>query len=274
MGNNASREGSAAAAQDSAARSAARATLGPDGGHLVSVSGVYLEQDADLDVVAGLINARKLAPFYRGLDELPDEPTRDTIDAALYAVAQPRAADDDRRKAALALLPNRRTEPERHRRAEALAYLKHGTVDCTICFLVYPANVKCVRSRLPALTGQYDPMLRQPDLHRMLHTDQADRSHAHSPRRQSLLAPDRTEPSSRSPSPAHFASKPSLASHTIRRRLRSSAHRPDRECLRRLPIGRRSSVRRRRRRARVSLSTRLRRRPVGASRARRASPRS
>ena len=150
MGNNASRESSASASHDAAPRPPARATLGPDGGHLVSVSGVYLEHDADLHVVAGLINARKLAPFYRGLDELPDEPTRETVDAALYEVAQPRAADDERRKAALALLPNRRTEPERHRRAEALAYIKYGTVDCTICFLTYPANVKCVCDARPA----------------------------------------------------------------------------------------------------------------------------
>lgn len=185
MGQGSSRDGApSGGSADTTPKPPARPSLGPDGGHLVSVSGVYLDQDADLDVVAALIHARKLAPFYRGLDELPDgEPGREAIEAALNEVAQPKANDDDRRKAALALLPNRRSEPERHRRAEALAYIKHGTVDCTICFLVYPANVKCVPRLMSALIRQHDALLRQPDLYRVLHADQARRPHTSASRR-------------------------------------------------------------------------------------------
>lgn len=97
-----------------------------DNGHLLPLSNIYPTSPQDWlhDVVQRLIVERKLAPFYRGLEDWDesDEFDRDEIDAALDNVG------DERSK------QWRRTLYTEHdRKAEAAMYKK--AAECPICFL-------------------------------------------------------------------------------------------------------------------------------------------
>lgn len=122
--------------------------FGPDGGHLVPLSGTYANQPQDWDkaVVHRLILSRALAPFYRGLQDeweqdTDDRPQLDRLLAAAGKVAAkapaPTAPDQDPEEVPLVAV-DRSREPERHREAEATAY-ERGTAECPICFLCVSA---------------------------------------------------------------------------------------------------------------------------------------
>ena len=96
-----------------------------DNGHLLPLSNVYPTSPQEWlhDVVQKLIIERKLAPFYRGIEDWDgDEYDKDAIDKALDDVG------DDQSK-------NWRKTAYRDsdRRAEAAMYKK--TAECPICFL-------------------------------------------------------------------------------------------------------------------------------------------
>lgn len=114
-----------------AAAEAARPTLYPqdsrvDNGHLVPLSNIYPSsaQDWIHDTVQRLIVERKLAPFYRGLEDWDGEDSfdKDEIDAALSGIG------DDRSKA---WRKDKMTDQDRA--DEAAMYQKAS--ECPICFL-------------------------------------------------------------------------------------------------------------------------------------------
>lgn len=135
----------------------------PDGGYLIPMSGTYpaVNQEWDKQVVARLINARQLAPFYRGLQdefELPDAEDDDTTTDDVFSEdsAQQRP-DDSRRMAKITELNDllnqvgikegqesvgdqghvgmRQRESHARIRAEMEAYAR-GTTECPICMLL------------------------------------------------------------------------------------------------------------------------------------------
>lgn len=114
-----------------AAAEAARPTLYPqdsrvDNGHLVPLSNIYptSPQDWIHDTVQRLIVERKLAPFYRGLDDFDGEDSfdRGEIDAALDSIG------DDRSK------EWRRDKLTKQERADEAAMYQKAS-ECPICFL-------------------------------------------------------------------------------------------------------------------------------------------
>ena len=106
------------------------ATLNPqdarvDNGHLLPLSNIYPSSPQDWlhDVVQKLIIDRKLAPFYRGLEDWEeDEYDKEAVNTALDKVG------DDQSKAWRSNLYK-----DSDRRAEAAMYKK--TAECPICFL-------------------------------------------------------------------------------------------------------------------------------------------
>lgn len=95
-----------------------------DGGGLVPLTGIYPSSPQDWlhDVVQRLIVDRKLAPFYRGLEDWDeDDFDRDEIDKALDKVG-----DSESKEMRAKYDPKRRQE-------EAGMYKK--TSECPICFL-------------------------------------------------------------------------------------------------------------------------------------------
>lgn len=98
-----------------------------DNGHLLPLSNIYpnATQDWLRDTVQSLIVERKLAPFYRGLEDYDDDEDsfdRDALDKALDEVG------DERAKLWRKTLYN-----DSDRKAEASMYKKAS--ECPICFL-------------------------------------------------------------------------------------------------------------------------------------------
>ena len=138
-------------------------TAGPDGGHLIPMSGTYpaVPQEWDKEVVARLILNRQLAPFYRGLQDefeaAEDEEDQDTfLDDSPRAddgSAMRRGVERQKRYAELeglldrvgikedqehigdhGLAGQRHNEPAVRRKAEVDFY-ERGTTECPICML-------------------------------------------------------------------------------------------------------------------------------------------
>jgi hypothetical protein len=157
-----------------------------DNGHLVPLSNIYpnAPQDWMHDAVQRLIVERKLAPFYRGLDdwEPPDDDDdfdREALDGELDKVG------DEQSK-------NWRTSTysKQDRLDEAMMYKKAS--ECPICFLYVLAPVRLLSSagltaplhrpnQVLSPSHQYFPLLRPAHLHRVLRSDQAGRPHHDKP---------------------------------------------------------------------------------------------
>jgi hypothetical protein len=97
-----------------------------DNGHLVPLSNIYpnATQEWLRDTVQSLIVDRKLAPFYRGLEDYDgeDDFNRDELDKALDDVGDERAK-----------MWRKSLYSEADRKAEASMYKKAS--ECPICFL-------------------------------------------------------------------------------------------------------------------------------------------
>ncbi|GAA97865.1 uncharacterized protein L969DRAFT_52583 [Mixia osmundae IAM 14324] len=105
----------------------------PDLGFLEPVSNVYANAPATWDhpVVHRLIESRKLAPFYRGLDGWEEGMSKDDIDSLLDAVVQGDGTS------------HRHEESEARQQKEITLYFR--TAECPICFLNYPPNINFSR---------------------------------------------------------------------------------------------------------------------------------
>lgn len=97
-----------------------------DNGHLVPLSNIYpnAPQEWLRDTVQSLIVERKLAPFYRGLEDYDgeDDFDKDALDTALDSVGDERAK-----------LWRKTLYTDADRKAEAAMYKKAS--ECPICFL-------------------------------------------------------------------------------------------------------------------------------------------
>jgi len=135
---------SLAAAANSAALAAAEAAKPTlyaqdarvDNGHLVPLSNIYptSPQDWIHDTVQKLIVDRKLAPFYRGLEDWDGEDSydRDEIDTALDAIGDEQSQSWRKGKM-----------KAQERLDEAAMYKKAS--ECPICFLYYPPLINTSR---------------------------------------------------------------------------------------------------------------------------------
>jgi hypothetical protein len=208
MGNQASSRRSSNASQSNPHAVAAGAPSGPsvsavhdyltvDGGLLYPATGIYkhVKQEWDQAVVHRLIQDRKLAPFYRGLQ---DEYA--TADGDLPAASAFSGIDDGAADTAAARLESlldavgvqkgedhlgdqiqrgqRLREPEAHRKAEREAY-ERGTEECPICMMCacFPPDITRAQFEHQELPAQHEhlPMLRSAYLHGMPRPDQAGR---------------------------------------------------------------------------------------------------
>ena len=156
-----------------------------DYGHL-SPQGVYTgPRDWNHPVVTQLIIDRKLAPFYRPLEDYSDDWDDDQILAARKdlpdsdsTISDPPAARPDPRDIPKPSPAPKRTTTlkEPSRCPEAALY--RGAVECPICFLVRyllphpprPHQPLTLSSVLPPEHEPF-PLLRSSNLHRMLRAD-------------------------------------------------------------------------------------------------------
>ncbi|KAK0459579.1 uncharacterized protein EV420DRAFT_1268652 [Desarmillaria tabescens] len=116
-----------------------------DFGHL-SPQGVYTgPRDWNQAVVSQLICARRLAPFYRPLEDYDESWDDDQILAARKELPDPENADQMTRIEAAPSSNGPKTSSKRPStlkepaRPEASVY--RGAVECPICFLYYPPNI-------------------------------------------------------------------------------------------------------------------------------------
>lgn len=128
-----------------------------DGGLLFPATGIYkhVKQEWDTAVVHRFILQRRLAPFYRGLQDDYASPANDVADSAFSGLD---AQDTAATRELDALLDavgvqkgeehqgnhikqgQRDREPEAHKKAEREAY-ERGTEECPICMMsVWPAS--------------------------------------------------------------------------------------------------------------------------------------
>ncbi|KAF9347233.1 SNF1-interacting protein, partial [Mortierella sp. NVP85] len=119
-----------------------------DGGALLP-HGVYSgPQDYDFRIVQRLILQRKLAPFYKGLEDWDDnEDALEEKAKQLKTAAAPSAASSGARQGHARTTStqsqtraNHMTEAERDMRR-----LYQGAIECPICFLYYPRNINRTR---------------------------------------------------------------------------------------------------------------------------------
>ncbi len=156
-----------------------------DYGSLVS-QGVYTgPKDWNQSIVSQLICARKLAPFYRPLEDYDESWDDDRILAARKELPDPEAAQDQPSRIEASASVKSSTSSKRPAlqkdvppKAEAAIY--RGAVECPICFLVSRLSIdaRCslsITSHRPVLSPQHQPfpLLRPPHLHRMLCPDKA-----------------------------------------------------------------------------------------------------
>lgn len=113
----------------------------------LSPQGVYTgTRDWNQAIVSQLIVARKIAPFYRPLEEYDESWDDDQILAARKDIPDPENGDvvtriESTHSSASKLPPNRRPGlPREPSKPEATVY--RGAVECPICFLVRP-NISC-----------------------------------------------------------------------------------------------------------------------------------
>ncbi|KAF9533484.1 hypothetical protein CPB83DRAFT_476322 [Crepidotus variabilis] len=112
--------------------------------------GVYTgTQDWNQQIVAQLIVSRKLAPFYRPLEDYEDSWDDEQILAARKELPDPDNADTVTRIETTSISSSHSGKSRRsssHKEpAKPEAQVYRGAVECPICFLYYPANIN--RSR-------------------------------------------------------------------------------------------------------------------------------
>ncbi|KAI0689132.1 hypothetical protein BC835DRAFT_1370284 [Cytidiella melzeri] len=118
--------------------------------------GVYTgPRDWNQNIVTQLIVDRKLAPFYRPLEEYEEDWDDEQILAHMKEPQQPESTDADssstRVDAASIVSSSSRTHHKRHSGSSKEACkeqpkqpelgIYHGAAECPICFLYYPANI-------------------------------------------------------------------------------------------------------------------------------------
>ena len=148
--------------------------------------GVYTgPRDWNHTVVTQLIVDRKLAPFYRPLEDYNDDWDDDQILAARKDLPDSDSTSSDPAAPKQSNAPKRTTslkEPSRY--PEAALY--RGAVECPICFLVCYLLILShhMLTRSSVLSSQYQPLplLRSSNLHRMLRADKASRTNHNTPR--------------------------------------------------------------------------------------------
>ena len=164
-----------------------------DYGSLVP-QGVYTgPRDWNQAIVSQLIVARKLAPFYRPLEDYDDSWDDDQILAARKELPDPENADVVTRIEATATAssshksrrPGSLKEP-----AKPEAQVYRGAVECPICFLVSQLLYLAVSEKLTSycisqvLPSKHQPfeVLRPGHMYGMLCTDQTCRTYHNTPR--------------------------------------------------------------------------------------------
>jgi hypothetical protein len=169
--------------------------------------GIYTgPRDWNHAIVSQLIVARKLAPFYRPLEDYDASWDDDQILAARKQLSPDADTVDQptRSESMHSISPksshSRRSASNRELpRADAAVY--RGAVECPICFLVSFLSVSLLRALAShyvmstELSPQYQPfsMLRPGNMHRVLCSDQTQRTHDYTSRfranRMPLLRP-------------------------------------------------------------------------------------
>lgn len=133
-----------------------------DGGHL-HPQGTYAQRNPDYNhaVVKGLIIEKKLAPFYRGLEDYEEDWEDEEVIKSLRSLRAGQGQPPPEGTPALTKVADKE-------RREARAY--KGAAECPICFLVRcsastPFN--CLTSASSVLSPKYQhyPLLRAADLH-------------------------------------------------------------------------------------------------------------
>ena len=153
-----------------------------DNGHLVPLSNIYpnAPQDWMHDAVQRLIVERKLAPFYRGLDDWEPPDDDDDFDREALDRELDKVGDEQSKKWRTSMYA------KQDRLDEAMMYKKAS--ECPICFLLVfaPTHLLVPRlTRVPAHCAyqilspshKHIPLLRPAHLHRVLCPDQAGRPH-------------------------------------------------------------------------------------------------
>ncbi|GJJ76905.1 hypothetical protein EMPS_09264 [Entomortierella parvispora] len=130
-----------------------------DGGALLP-NGIYTgPQDYDFRIVQRLILQRKLAPFYKGLEECADsEDAQEELKEKLLRAAatspsllSSASAPGKRPLSASAVPSSSSSQPHsthnysESERERELRRLYHGAIECPICFLYYPRNINRTR---------------------------------------------------------------------------------------------------------------------------------
>ncbi|KJA15933.1 hypothetical protein HYPSUDRAFT_47867 [Hypholoma sublateritium FD-334 SS-4] len=104
--------------------------------------GVYTgPKDWNQPIVSQLIVARKLAPFYRPLEDYEESWDEDQILAARKELPDPDSADSVTRIEATASSHRSKRPPSVREPSRADALVYRGAVECPICFLYYPPNI-------------------------------------------------------------------------------------------------------------------------------------
>lgn len=142
--------------------------------------GVYTgPQDWNQSVVTQLIVARKIAPFYRPLEEYEESWDDDQILAARKELPESSEnSDTAARGDGVRSSHSKRPNGGKEFRPDAAVY--RGATECPICFLVsspilLDAGRNVITSSPAVLPSQYQPfaVLRPGNMHRMLCSDQA-----------------------------------------------------------------------------------------------------
>lgn len=155
--------------------------------------GIYTgPRDWNQGAVTQFIVERKLAPFYRPLEDYVESWDDEQILAARKEMPDTDGAESSRAESASSSLsrghakrPSAVKEQTRH--PEAAIY--RGAIECPICFLVRPRVCLLALNHFPqegfiVLSTQYQSLalLRPGDLHRVLCSNQESGSHRDSPR--------------------------------------------------------------------------------------------
>lgn len=154
-----------------------------DFGYL-SPQGVYSgPRDWNQAVVTQLIVARRLAPFYRPLEDYDESWDDDRILAARKVPPDPESqvAEQSTRIEATAVVnsskSNHSKRPNLKEPSKPEATVYRGAEECPICFLVSQPDpthsLRLITSKVLSSKYQPFPVLRPGDMHRMLCTDQA-----------------------------------------------------------------------------------------------------
>lgn len=163
-----------------------------DFGNLIP-QGVYTgHRDWNQAIVAQLIGERKLAPFYRPLEDYEEDWDDEQILAARKELPDASQVNGDSATRAEAISPSasaistksghsKKSSLKEPAKPEASIY--RGAVECPICFLVsLPRSLRprLITSQSQVLSAKYQPfaLLRPGHLHRVFCADKTKRAHS------------------------------------------------------------------------------------------------